>query len=211
MYLKTGSLNLSKSFIVNNEQGISVEKEGELILTDTNLFSNSINIITDAPLTLKGNYLSSSNPNEFNIKGEIKITSFLDAPYPGGTEHIFDKEAQIEIAEKEYNIGLQAFKERNYGKAYEHLKASLKGKESRQTRIYLAYVLSSLSENEKLEDMLKKSIELYPYESRFVAILIKKLLNEQKYDEAHQLLDKAIKLNPGDEKLKNLRDYISNE
>ena len=85
---------------------------------------------------------------------------------------------------------------------------SLDWREDRTTRLYLAYVLNSLGEGAKLERLLAVAVELYPYEVRFYNLAIRNLLANDRKQEAREMLDKALRLNPGNTTLEGLETLV---
>ena len=208
IHLNSGVLSLSKSTITRNPLGIHVTG-GSLKLTDSNLYDNDLNLKTTIPIILENNYLGSLIPNTIKVEGEVTIRSLLDGLWPGGQNHIIDPEALAKRGADEKKLGLDAFKIRNYGKAYEHLKTSLDYQEDKEVRLSLAFVLNGLSKTEELETLLEEGILSYPNEVRFFNLGIRNLLFSGRKQEARTLLQKALILNPGNAMLEGLKFMVA--
>jgi len=160
------------------------------------------------PLVLKSNYLGSVTADRFKLEGPITVRSFLDGPWPDGREVEIDPEEHKKKAAHEKKAGLAAFNDRQYGQAYEHLKSALAYEEERETRLYLAYVLNALGEEEELEELLTVAVDTYPYEVRFFNLAIRRALAAGENEQAKTLLDRAMKLNPGNQMLEGLKMMV---
>jgi hypothetical protein len=203
-----GSLSVSQATVTENETGIVV-RGGSLALGESNLYGNRVDLTTVVPLTLAGNYLGGGGPNRAGLDGPITVRSVLDAPWPGGEPRELDPEALAQEARVLREEGIAAFQKRRFGDAYERLQASLALHEDRMARLYLAYVLDSLGEGEALEALLERAVERHPYEVRFYNLGVRHLMAQGRRQEAAELLERALVLNPGDASLEALRQLVA--
>ena len=178
------------------------------MLSQVNLYSNGLNIETTVPFTLKNNFLGGLKPNRLGVQGPITLRSLLDAPWPGGNEVPIDQEAFAAKAAAQTEQGIVAFNEQRFGQAYESLTGALDYAENRTTRLYLAYVLNMLGKNNELEVLLEDAVARYPYEVRFFNLAVRNLLASARKEEARDMLNRALKLNPGNPTLENLKILV---
>lgn len=81
-------------------------------------------------------------------------------------------------------------------------------KEDKDAYLYLAYTQSSLGEEGNMVQTLDKGLAAFPYEVRFYQIYVKYLAAHGEKQKALELLKKAEKLNPGDQSLTFLKQYV---
>lgn len=193
--LQDGNLAMRQATLTRNGMGIHASS-GSLSLKNVNLFDNAMNLKTTFPVILEGNYLGSLIPNMVKVEGPVTIRSLLDAPWPGGKSYVIDPETLARQAKEKKELGLEAFSGRQYGQAYEYLKASLTFKEDREVRLSLAFVLNALGRKEELEILLAEGMTAYPNEVRFFNLAIRNFLSAGRREDAKTLLHKALKLNP---------------
>ncbi len=204
--INDGKVNISKTDFENNRLSIWV-KRGEINLEKCNFLNNIIAIESYIPLVLKGNYLGGARPSEFKLKGDIKVESFLDNPYPKGKE-IFMKDLikQAKAKEKE---AIHFLNKGNYGKAVEIFKEIIPIYHSATTYIYYIYALSMISD-ESIEDVIEEAIKNYPYEIRIYQLGIRYFLQVNEKKKAKKLLDKGLKLNPNNPTLVSMKVFFEN-
>ncbi|RLB12330.1 MAG: hypothetical protein DRG39_02180 [Deltaproteobacteria bacterium] len=200
--------------IKGNKIGIEIEA-GSFALINNNIFKNRHkDIISHQRLVLFSNYLGTSSLSKLNIEGDIIIKSLLDAPYPHGRKIVFLREKEIrpeEIEErfKYYKVmGKKAFAKRRYGDAYQYFKKALDLKRDRDVYLYLAYIQMAIGETEKIEQTLKKAINLFPYDIRLYQVYVRYLVEKGETPKAISLLDKAIRMNPDNKSLIYLRECL---
>ncbi len=208
--LENGRIRLNKTVLTNNKVGLSITG-GTASLSEVNLYGNSINLDTRVPMTLKNNYLGGLLPNRIGVKGPVTVRSLLDAPWPDGKAVVIDQDALASRAQEKTELGIAAFNEQRYGQAYEHLNEALGYSEDRNTRLYLAYVLSALAKNQELAKLLEEGVQRYPYEIRFYNLAVRNLLASGRQKEAGEMLERALKLNPGNPTLEGLKTMLGNE
>ena len=104
--------------------------------------------------------------------------------------------------------GLEAFKQRRFGDAYQELTKALKIKEDKEVYLYLAYTQSSLGEEQKMVRTLDQGLAAFPYEVRLYQIYVKYLAAHGEKQKALTLLEKAVKLNPEDQNLAFMKQYV---
>ncbi|NIA10382.1 MAG: hypothetical protein GWP10_11810, partial [Nitrospiraceae bacterium] len=214
LFLNGGKDRVEESTITKNDVGIKV-KSGTVELVNNNIFKNlDKDIISPGKLVLEDNYLGSASVKKLNLDGDILVKSLLDAPFPYGRKVILIEEGEITPANIKKHFqrykarGKKAFTERRYGDAYQYFTKALRLKEDREIYLYLAYTQMALGETKKLERTLKKGIEAFPYEVRLYQVYVKYLTAKGKTKEALHLLGKALKMNPNDENLNFMKQYL---
>ncbi len=205
--LADGTLSLEEMNITSNKLGVKVSG-GQLTLRQTNLYDNEQNLSTSVPLVLQGNYLGGMRLDQLRLEGQVTLRSLLDAPWPDGREQAINADKILAKADEEKKLGLEAFNNRQYGKAYEHLKTALAYKEDRETRLHLAYALNAMGETSELAELLQVAIERYPYEVRFFNLAVRHALAAEQPDKARALLERALRMNPGNAMLEQLQMMV---
>ena len=119
---------------------------GNADIVNNNIFENrELEVGSEQKMVLDDNYLGADNINALKLKGDILVASLLTAPYPKGTRVVLvDKEevtpkVMAERFQKQKNAGINAFKDRKFGDAYQALEKALSLKEDREVYLYLAY------------------------------------------------------------------------
>jgi len=206
---------LEKSTITENHVGLAFVK-GAVELVDDNIHANrDYEVVSAARLVLAGNYLGASVQKDLRLKGDILVTSLLDAPYPTGRKVVLvsDKDITPEAIEarfQEYKKrGVEAFTQRKFGDAYQALDKALSLKDDREVYLYMAYTQMILGEEAKLDKTLARGIEAFPYEIKLYQIYAKHLTARGKTDEALAVLNRALKMNPDDETLKVMKASLT--
>jgi len=207
VFLEGGGIAMSKVDLVRNRTAILVE-DGELHLEKLNFIENALNVNSKVPVVLKTCYLGNS-PFDFKVKGKVKIRSYLTLPYPDGEEVLFSKEKVEKVGKKLLVKGIKSFQLGNFGRACEYFEEAyaILG-EKKEVLFWLIYTYISLEEEEKMERILRIALKNYPYEVRFYRMAIKYYLSKNNFEKAKKLLERAIKLQPNNEVLKNLRSVI---
>lgn len=212
--LKGGRGSIEESTLTGNDIGLDVES-GDILLAHSNLYGNrEIDLRTRRKLVIEGNYLGSTDAKALKLEGDILVKSLLTAPFPHGRTLVLleDKEITPEALDKAFDVhktsGIGAFEEKRYGEAYEELARALKIKEDKEVYLYLAYTQSSLGEEDKMADTLDRGIQAFPYEVRLYQVYIKYLAAHGRKEEAAALLEKALKMNPEDQNLVFMKQYV---
>ena len=185
---------------------------GSAEIVNNNIFENSDLEISAGPkLVLDGNYLGADNIKDLKLKGDILVASLLNAPYPKGkTLVLVDKEdvtPKMVAArfEKHKAKGIQAFKDRKFGDAYQSLQKALSLKEDREVYLYLAYTQMILEDAAASEKTLDAGIKAFPYEVRLYQVYARQLAAKGEKEKALKLVDQALRMNPDDTTLKLMK------
>jgi hypothetical protein len=212
--IEGGRGNIEESTLTGNDIGLDIAG-GDITLNKNNLFDNQQNNLrTRRKLVLDGNYLGSTSVKELHLAGDVLVKSLLDAPFPHGRTVVLvdDKEITPEALQKRFDThkgqGIEAFKERKFGDAFQELSKALKIKEDKEVYLYLAYTQSSMGEEEKMAKTLEQGIAAFPYEIRLYQIYVKYLAAHGKKEKALALLEKAMKMNPEDQNLLFMKQYV---
>ncbi len=212
--IEGGRGSIEESTLTGNDVGLDVDS-GNITLVGNNLYENrQIDLRTHRKLVIEGNYLGSTDIKSLKLEGDILVKSLLDAPFPHGRTVVLleDKEITPEVIDKTFDEhkskGIAAFGDRHFGDAYEELTKALKLKEDKEVYLYLAYTQSSLGEEDKMTETLEQGIRTYPYEVRLYQIYIKYLAAQGQKEKAAALLEKALKMNPEDQSLGFMKQYI---
>ena len=209
--IKGGKGRLEKSNITQNHVGLSF-LGGSTEIVNNNIFENSNLEINAGPkLVLDRNYLGADNIKELKLKGDILVASLLNAPYPKGANVVLvDKndvtpkmmEARFE---KHKSTGIEAFKIRKFGDAYQSLQKALSLKEDREVYLYLAYTQMILEDAVASEKTLETGIKAFPYEVRLYQVYARQLAAKGEKEKALKLVNQALRMNPGDTALKLIK------
>jgi len=206
---------LEKSTITENDVGLVFIK-GAVELADNNIYANrEYEVASSGRLVLAGNYLGASAQKDLRLKGDILVTSLLDAPYPNGRKVVLvsDKDITPEAIEARFQAykkkGVEAFAQRKFGDAYQALDKALSIKDDREVYLYLAYTQMILGEEKMLDRTLAKGIDAFPYEVKLYQIYAKHLTSMGKTEEALAMVNRALKMNPDDEALKIMKTSLT--
>ncbi len=209
--IKGGKGRLEKSSITRNHVGLSF-LGGSAEIVNNNIFENSDLEISAGPkLVLDRNYLGADNIKDLKLEGDILVASLLNAPYPKGkTIVLVDKEdvtPKMVAArfEKHKATGIQAFKIRKFGDAYQSLQKALSLKEDREVYLYLAYTQMILEDAAASEKTLETGIKAFPYEVRLYQVYARQLAAKGEKGKALKLVDQALRMNPDDTTLKLIK------
>ncbi|WP_419660577.1 tetratricopeptide repeat protein [Desulfosarcina variabilis str. Montpellier] len=205
---------IKESVLSGNGVGMDITG-GDVVLHNSSLFDNSRKELqTSRKVVLEGNYLGAAAVADVKMDGDILIKSFLDAPYPHGRKVVLmdDKAITPEVLDRRFEDhkqkGIEAFTNRRYGDAHQALVAALEIRKDPEVFLYLAYTQSSLGEEDKMADTLEQGIAAFPYEVRLYQLYIKYLAANGQKEKALGLLDRAIKMNPDDQNLLFMKQYI---
>jgi hypothetical protein len=208
---------LENSTITENDVGLAFIK-GAVEVTDNNIYANREHeVASTGRLIIAGNYLGTSAPKDLRLKGDILVTSLLDAPYPNGRKVILvsDKDITPEVIEarfQEYKKkGVEAFALRKFGDAYQALDKALSLKDDRDVYLYMAYTQMILGEKEMLDKTLARGIEAFPYDVRLYHTYAKHLTARGKREDALAMVGRALKMNPDNASLKSLKEILETE
>ncbi len=209
-----GKGSLQTATVVGNDVGIDVLK-GKLLIVNSNVYDNdSIDLRSQTKMVIDGNYFGTTKINDLNITGDVLIKSLLDAPFPHGRKIVLIDDTEItqkDLAkqfEEFKQMGVNAFSQRRFGDAHHALSQALAIKADKDIYLYLAYTQSSLGEEKNMVKTLEDGIRIYPYEVRLYQVYIKYLVSIGEKDKAMALLEKAEKMNPEDQNLLFLKQYI---
>ncbi len=214
--IKGGKGSIEKSALSNNTIGLDLV-DGTVSLADNSLFDNSQSEIrTTRKLVLENNYLGAAAVADLKLDGDILVKSILDAPYPHGRKVVLVDDTQSTPEERARRFeahkqkGIDAFGQRRFGDAHQELTAALALKKDAEVFLYLAYTQGSLGEEAKMAGTLDQGIAAFPYEVRLYQLYIKHLAAKGEKEKAQTLLERAIKMNPDDQNLMFLKDYVGN-
>jgi hypothetical protein len=212
--IEGGKATIEESTLTNNDIGLDIV-DGRAVLDKSNLFANAqSDLRTHHKIVLEGNYLGATTVRELKLEGDVLVKSLLDAPFPYGRKVVLIDDTQIspDVLEKRFAAykgkGLEAFKQRRFGDAYQELTKALKIKEDKEVYLYLAYTQSSLGEEQKMVRTLDQGLAAFPYEVRLYQIYVKYLAAHGEKQKALTLLEKAVKLNPEDQNLAFMKQYV---
>ncbi len=205
---------IEESTLTGNEVGLDLAG-GEMTLTHNNIYENGQrNLRARRKVVLQGNYFGAMNVKDLKLEGDVLVKSLLDAPFPHGRMMVLvdDKEVTPEAIEKRFEDhkgrGIDAFKERRFGDAHQAFSKALKIRADEDVYLYLAYTQSSLGEEDQMVKTLDQGIGAFPYEVRLYQIYVKYLAAKGEKKEALALLEKAVKMNPENQNLLFMRQYV---
>lgn len=205
--LTNGELQLENSHFENN--GLALEiVQGRALIEHNSFLNNSFNIKSEIPLVLKGNYMGGTEPGDFLVQGEVEVRSVLTAPYPQGKEIEIDEEEFLKKGALLKEAGINAFKEGQYGKAYENFDKAMRLLPAKDTYIYYIYTLVYLKEDAKLKETVEAALQKFPYEVKIYKIAIRYYLDIGNKEYAKSLLDRGLRLNPGNPELEGLKVFV---
>lgn len=207
---------LAQSTLTGNKAGLAYVS-GELALDHNNIHGNDLNIAAEKQLAVRENYLGSNVAKEARVSEMVILKSVLDAPYPDGRIITLMEDADLSAEdlvkrfEEHKKRGVELFNQRKYGDAYVQLIKALRYKADRDTYLYLAYTQMELGEEARAQATMEKAIEAFPYDFRLYQTYVRYLLGKGHDGKAVVVVDKALKMNPDDENLKFLREYVVEE
>jgi hypothetical protein len=166
--IKGGKGRIEKCQITENRLGLMF-LGGNAEITHNNIFENrELEIESGQKLVLDDNYLGADNVNALKLRGDILVASLLNAPYPKGTSVVLVDKADVTpkmVAErfsKQKNAGIDAFKNRRFGDAYQALEKALYLREDREVYLYLAYTQMIMGNAAASEKPLKGALMPFP-------------------------------------------------
>jgi hypothetical protein len=209
-----GKGSIEQSVVSGNTVGLDIAG-GEVALHDSNLYDNTQSELrTRRKMVLDGNYLGAAAVADLRLDGDILVKSLLDAPYPHGRKVVLIDDAAITPQDRERRFedhkrqGVDAFTKRRFGDAHQNLTAALILRKDPEVFLYLAYTQSSMGEEAKMAETLEQGIAAFPYEVRLYQLYIKYLAAKGEKEKASALLSRAMKMNPDDQNLLFLKQYI---
>jgi tetratricopeptide (TPR) repeat protein len=217
LLLSGGSGKITMCNIRQNQIGVEL-KDGSFKLLNNNIFNNKEkDIVSEQRIVLCDNYLGSAMPNKLNISGKITIKSLFDAPFPHGRRIVLIEDKEISAKEieerfKYYKVmGEKAFSQRRYGDAYQYFEKALSLKKDKDVYLYLAYTQMAMGEMDRLDKTFNDAIRSFPYEVRLYQIYVRYLVARGDYQKALSLLEKAIRMNPGNKSLIFMKEFLQRE
>jgi hypothetical protein len=212
--LKNGQGKMQESTITRNHIGVEFIN-GMAELANNNIYGNRENdVISSGKLVLDGNYLGTATVREAKLDGDIVVKSLLDAPYPHGRKVVLMDAGDItpEMIEtrfqKQKALGIKAYQDKKFGDAHQYLASALSLREDKEIFLYLAYTQATLGEEDNAGKTLARGIEVFPYEIKLYQAYVNHLVAHGKREEALSLLEKALRMNPEDENLKFMKEYL---
>lgn len=206
---------LSLCNIFQNETGIKLFGfSGEI--KDSNIYDNSVNIVSETTLKIGANYFGSTNTDEMRLKS-IELTRVYDSKAPHGkiVEPItnpYAKLSQEERQKKATELVIEAgnyFRQRNFGKAVTIFEEALKAQPSPEIYYFIAFCYQEMKEDEKALKYLTEGIEKYQKEpslKRSLGLFYYQKGNEQ---EAKKVFEEVLKLNPEDRQVKFIMERLA--
>lgn len=217
--LKDSKAVLKRNEITQNSTGISVSSSTPGI-SENNIYGNGVNaVVAGPPLSLDNNYLGSLNLDEMRLKGEARITTALDSPFPTGRPasvvlnpyaSLTAEERKIKAAELLLSAG-KYYRERNFGKAATLFEESLKVEESPTAYYYLGLSYQGMEDNAKSLEYLEKGSERFPMDSNILKSYGLLLYQLDKEDKARAALKEALRLNPGDKQIRFVLERLESK
>ncbi len=209
-----GRGTIEQSVLSGNTVGLDITG-GDVVLHGNSLFDNTQSELrTNRKMVLAENYLGTATVKDIKADGDILVKSLLDAPYPHGRKVVLfdDKAITPEVMDRRFEEhkrkGIDAFTKRRFGDAHQELTAALTIRKDPEVFLYLAYAQSSMGEEDKMVETLEQGLSAFPYEVRLYQIYIKYLAANGENEKALNLLNRAIKMNPDDQNLLFMKQYI---
>ncbi|WP_321495151.1 hypothetical protein [uncultured Desulfobacter sp.] len=205
---------IEKSVLRNNAIGLDII-DGEVAIANSSLYDNTQGELrTVRKIVLENNYLGAAAATDLKLEGDVLVKSLLDAPYPHGRRVVLVDDTEITPGERARMFlehkqkGVDAFGNHRFGDARQELTAALMLKKDPEAILYLAYTQNRLGENAQMAGTLEQGIQDFPYEVRLYQLYIKHLAAKGEKEKAGALLEKALKMNPDDQNLMFLKDYL---
>jgi len=208
-----GQGSVTDSTLAGNELGVRFTA-GRLSLRQNNIHDNTMNVDAARQLVLRENYLGAAAPFAARVSRSVILQSILDAPAPHGRiitlmeEEDLDAETITARAEEHKKLGFRLFNDRKYGDALAELARAASLRADRDVALYLAYTQMELGEAALAEKTLKAALESFPYDYRLHQIYVRLLLGHGQVDEASDVVNRALTMDPDNIALKHLRDYV---
>ncbi|BAT71361.1 hypothetical protein TST_0555 [Thermosulfidibacter takaii ABI70S6] len=203
-----GEVKIEECNFRNNGMALYV-REGSVLISKTNFINNDWDIVNEkGEVVLKENYLGTSDPTAFKIRGRVHLVSYLTFPYPEGSVVKYDPEKLRKEGEEALKKGIEQVKKGNYGKALEYLERAYKLNKTKEVYYWLVYVYTMMEEEGKLKKVIGEALQNYPYEVNIYQLAIRYYIFKGKYHEAKSLLDRALKLQPNNPSLESMKALI---
>ncbi len=179
-----------------------------LILADTpELRQMSSNMVVDLnPLLLKGAILASSEGDQKTLAKFAQ--AYVDAqlmPETAGLDFPRNPDLFPTVV---YNAAYGATQEGNMDKARKYFRLYLDTGDTKmrqQIFSYLTQACSQMGDYKEAVDVAEKGVVEFPTDARLVTMGVQACIDGGLYNRIQPLLDRALMLNPGDEKLLNVQ------
>lgn len=207
---------LAGSTLTNNKTGLAY-LSGELALDRNNIHGNDLNIAAEKQLAVRANYLGATVAKDARVSNLVILKSVLDAPAPDGRIIALMEDADLSAAElakrfeEHKTLGVELFNRRKYGDAYVELSKAVRFKADRDTYLYLVYTQMELGEEARAQATMEKAIEAFPYDFRLYQTYVRYLLGKGYDGKALLVVEKALKMDPENENLQFLKEYVVEE
>lgn len=204
------------SALTGNNVGVAYAS-GEVELSRNAIHDNTLNIDARRKLAVRENYLGATVLKQAGVSDMVILKSVLDAPYPDGRIIALMEDADLtaeQIAKRfdEHKArGVELFQQRKYGDAYGELSKAVRVKEDRDTYLYLIYTQMELGDAERAETTMETAIKAFPYDFRLRQLHVQHLLGQGYDGRAMLSVDKALMMDPSNERLKMLKEYVIGE
>ena len=216
--VEKGEGSINNSTITHNEVGLDFIR-GVIRVADDNLYSNKTDATALETLVLEGCYLGAENEGVGRLSGQVIVKDLLDAPYPHGRKVVISRSGpeppiapQADERSSEHKAaGMAAYNKGDFKAAQESLSKALSLKPDNEVFRTLAYAQMSLKEPDKAGATLEKGIEIFPDEPGLYPLLVQYLVSRGETDRAMSFLRRGLALNPDDENLKFLEEYLKNK
>lgn len=207
---------LAESSLTGNGTGVAYEG-GELALDHNNIHQNGRNIDASRQLAVRANFLGATTADKAGVSEQVILKSVLDAPYPDGKVLALMEDEDLsaeQIArrlEEHKACGIELFNQRKYGDALVELARSARYGADRDVSLYTAYALIELGENDRAGKTLEAATGAFPYDFRLRQVYVRYLLGAGNDGRALAVADEALRMDPGNENLKFLKEYVVEE
>jgi len=213
LVVKGGEGFMAGSKVSGNKTGVAYV-DGELGLDKNNIYDNAVNIAAAKSLAVKANYLGATKEKEARILGKVILKSVYDAPCPDGRLVTLMDDADLTAAqvaerfEQHRAKGIELFNNRKYGDAYVELTKAIRLKEDRDTYLYLVYTQMEMGETDRVEKTMDTALASFPYDFRLLQVQVRYLMTQGKEAKALETVDRALKMDPGNDNLRFLKEFV---
>lgn len=207
---------LAESSLTGNGTGVAYAG-GELALDHNNIHQNGRNIDARRQLAVRANFLGATTADKAGVSELVILKSVLDAPYPDGKvlalmeDEDLSAEQIAKRLEEHKACGIELFNRRKYGDALVELARSARYGADRDVSLYTAYALMELGRNDRAGKTLEAATGAFPYDFRLRQVYVRYLLGEGRDGKALAVVDEALRMDPGNENLKFLKEYVVEE
>ncbi|WP_316896724.1 hypothetical protein [Pseudodesulfovibrio indicus] len=207
---------VAESALTGNETGVAYSG-GELVLDHNNIHQNGRNIDARRQLAVRANFLGATTADKAGVSEQVILKSVLDAPWPDGRVIALmeDEDLSAEQITKRFEehkaCGIELFNQRKYGDALVELAKAGRYGSDRDASLYTAYALMELGEKERAGKTLESAIKAFPYDFRLRQVYVRYLLGSGDDAKALAVVDEAVRMDPGNENLTFLREYVIEE